>query len=239
MIIDTHIHENRYSSDSFIDFKDAVDTAKLRGLNGICITNHESNDLRNEIGDWALINGVLVIVGAEVLTHEGDILVFGLRDIPKEKVSAEYLLEKVKKANGVAMAAHPFRTNNRGLGNNIRKLAPLLSAVESFNGSTLAHHNLMTYSLAAEYNLASIGSSDAHVIEKIGTYSTKFYDVIRDEKDFIEAIKSGNFHPVMRKDGEFKNLDYNYHMNTREKTDSISSKYGESEVVYERTFGSI
>lgn len=162
---------------------------------------------------------------------------FGLRDIPKEKVSAYYLLEKVNKAGGVAMAAHPFRNNNRGIGNNIKRLSSMLSAVESFNGSTLAHHNLMTYSLAAECGIPSIGSSDAHTLDKIGTYATKFYSSIRDEKDFIEGIKSGNFHPVMRKDGEFKNLDYNYHM--IQNPAPISSKFGEIEVGYERTFGNI
>ena len=41
-------------------------------------------------------------------------------------------------------------------------------------------------------------------------YATRFYDSIKDDKDFIEAIKSKNFHPVMRKDGEFKTLDYSY-----------------------------
>lgn len=210
MIIDTHVHENKYSFDSFLDFNQAIELAKILGLDGICITNHDNNTLREEIGDSAKINGVLVIVGAEILTFEGDILTFGLKDIPKEMISAEELLTLVKKENGVAMAAHPFRNNNRGIGNNMKRLSHLLSAVESFNGSTLPHHNLQTYTLAAELNLPSIGSSDAHVLEKLGTYATKFYSTIRDHRDFIEAIKSGDFHPVQRKDGKYENLDYFY-----------------------------
>lgn len=210
MIIDTHIHEKRYSSDSFIDLKETIDTAKLLGLDGICITNHDNNSLKNEIGNYTKVNGVLVIVGAEVLTHQGDILVFGLEDIPKEKIHAIELLNLVKKHKGVAIAAHPFRNNNRGLGNHLHEVAHILDGVESFNGSTYSYHNLYAYATATELGLPSLGASDAHVIDKIGKYATKFYDTIRDDKDFIEAIKSKNFHPVMRKDGQFNSFDYTY-----------------------------
>lgn len=210
MIIDTHIHENKYSFDSFIDLKEGIDTAKLMGLDGICITNHDNNDLRNELGDFTKINGLLVIVGAEILTHQGDILVFGLKDIPKEMLHAEELLRLVKKHKGVAIAAHPFRNNNRGLENHLHEVADLLDGVESFNGSTYSYHNLYAYATATQLGIPSLGASDAHVLDKIGKYATKFYDTIRDDKDFIEAIKSKNFHPVMRRDGKFHDFDYTH-----------------------------
>lgn len=210
MIIDTHMHENKYSSDSFIELKKAIDTAKLKGLDGICITNHDNNSLRKDIGDYAIINGILVVVGAEILTHQGDILVFGVKDLPKEMLHAEDLLTIVKRENGVAIAAHPYRNNNRGLEDNLYKVGHLLSGVEAFNGSTYSYHNLHAFAAATELGLPSLGASDAHVIDKIGVYATKFYDSIRDDKDFVEAIKSKNFHPVMRKNGEYKDLDYCY-----------------------------
>ena len=225
MIIDTHVHESKYSSDSFIDFKKSIDMAKLIGLDGICITNHDNNNLRNDIGNYAKINGVLVIVGAEVLTYQGDILVFGLKDIPKEMVHAEELLRLVKKHNGVAIAAHPFRNNNRGLENHLHEVGHLLSGVESFNGSTYTYHNLYAYATATELGLPSLGASDAHVIDRIGMYATKFYDSIRDDKDFIEAVKSKNFHPVMRKNGNFINFDYCYEeLLPLQKTSSVKQK---------------
>ena len=210
MIIDTHVHENKYSFDSFIDLKEGVDQAKQIGLDGICITNHENNFLRNELGDSIKMNGVLVIVGAEVLTHQGDILVFGLKDIPKEKIHAEELLRMVKRDKGVAIAAHPFRNNNRGLENHLHEVADLLDGVESFNGSTYSYHNLYAYATATQLGLPSFGASDAHVVDRIGKYATKFHDTIRDDKDFIEAVKSKNLHPVMSRDGQFDHFDYCY-----------------------------
>ncbi len=225
MIIDTHIHENKYSSDSFIDLKKAIDIAKLIKLDGICITNHDNNDLRNDLGDYIKINGVLVIVGAEVLTHQGDILVFGLKDIPKEKMHVEELLRLVKKHKGVAIAAHPFRNNNRGLEDHLHEVADILDGVESFNGSTYSYHNLYAYATATQLGLPSLGSSDAHVIDRIGKYATKFYDTIRDYKDFIEAIKSKNFHPVMRRYGIFTDFDYSYEeLLPKERITNLKSK---------------
>jgi predicted metal-dependent phosphoesterase TrpH len=210
MIIDTHVHESKYSFDSFLDFETSIKLASLIGLDGICITNHENNHLRNEIGDSAKINGVLVIVGAEILTYEGDIVTFGLNDIPKKMISTEELLTLVKKHGGAAVAAHPFRDNNRGMGENMRKVSHLLTGIESFNGSTLPHHNLQSYTLATELSIPSLGASDAHKPEKLGMYATKFYNTIRDHKDFIEALKVGNYHPVMRKNGMYENINYFY-----------------------------
>lgn len=203
MIIDCHIHDSKYSSDSKLDLYEAIKEAKRIGLDGICVTNHDNNLLRNEIGDSAYIDGVLVIVGAEVLTFEGDILTFGLKEIPKEMVSAEELLNLVKKSKGIAIAAHPFRNNNRGIGNNMIRLAHLLTGVEAFNGSTYYEHNMEAYRLASELNLPVLGASDAHRLKKLGTYATCFEDTIRDHIDFIEAVKYSNYYPVMRKGNEF------------------------------------
>gem|GEM_PF-4584775 len=44
------------------------------------------------------------------------------------------------------------------------------------------------------------------MVNKIGTYATKFADNIRDEKDFIEAIREGNFCPVRKKDKGFETI---------------------------------
>ncbi len=196
MIIDTHIHESRYSSDSTMDFDDCIEHAKTIGLDGICITNHDNNYLREEIGDFKQYGELLVIVGTEILTHQGDIVVFGLKDIPKEKISAEQLLELVKKHDGAAIAAHPFRNKVRCLGDQVEKYKSMLTGVESFNGGSTLDKNLEGYRLTRKLKLPSLGSSDAHSLDKLGSFATKFYSNIRDDKDFIEALKTRNYNAV-------------------------------------------
>lgn len=206
MIIDTHLHESKYSSDSYLSLTDAIETAKSLGLDAICVTDHDNNDLKNDIGLSKKVNDMLVIVGAEILTFQGDILVFGVDNIPKNMIHAEELLEIVKKNNGVAISAHPFRNNNRGLGEYIRKVKDNLHAVEAFNASTLPHHNLCAYTLATELGIPCSGAGDAHVAKQVGKYATYFNDSIRDEKDFIEAIKSKDFCPVINKNGVYEKI---------------------------------
>lgn len=207
MIIDTHLHESKHSSDSYLSLMEAIQTAKSIGLDGICVTDHDNNYLKNEIGTSKKIKDILIIVGAEILTFEGDILVFGLHDIPKDMIHAEELLEMVKRNQGVAISAHPFRNNNRGLGEYIRNVKNNLDGIEAFNGSTLPHHNLYAYALAIELGIPCLGAGDAHVPEQVGKYATYFSHSIRDEKDFIEAIKTKSFCPVVRKNGTFEKID--------------------------------
>ncbi len=210
MIIDTHLHESKYSSDSFLSLTEAIETAKSLGLDGICVTNHDNNYLKNDIGSSKKIDDILVIVGSEILTFEGDILVFGLDNIPQDMIHAEELLKIVEKNNGIAICAHPFRNNNRGLGEHIRVVKNNLHGIEAFNGSTLPHHNLYAYALATELGIPCLGAGDAHVSKQVGKYATHFNHSIRDEKDFVQAIKTKDFYPVIRKNEAYKKIDI-YH----------------------------
>ena len=47
MFIDMHMHESRYSKDSFLMLEDMVEIAKQRGLGAICITDHDDMGLKN------------------------------------------------------------------------------------------------------------------------------------------------------------------------------------------------
>jgi predicted metal-dependent phosphoesterase TrpH len=202
MIIDTHIHERKYSLDSLVSLEEIVDQARLIGLDGICITDHESNEIKEEARLLSQKTGFLIITGAEVLTWQGDVTVFGLEHIPQERMHAAELIDLVVKKGGVAISAHPFRQNNRGMGHAIREMK-LLGGVEAFNGSTEYQHNMDAYLLAQELGLPCLGGSDAHNREKVGCYATVFPDGIRDEKDLIQAIYAREVYPVTYVDGQY------------------------------------
>ncbi|SHJ81508.1 hypothetical protein SAMN02745248_01011 [Hathewaya proteolytica DSM 3090] len=206
MIIDTHLHENRYSDDSLMSLEEAVQAAKDAGLHAICVTDHDSNGLRKDLGSSFLMNDLLVIVGAEILTYEGDILVFGLEKLPEAKLHAKELLEIVNAAGGIGICAHPYRNNNRGLGDNIRELHSLLAGVETFNGSTTPHANLYAYAIAMEFGLGCFGAGDSHITKKVGCFATEFKDDIKNEADFIRAVKGKNYCPVMKKGNNYERI---------------------------------
>ena len=195
MLIDIHMHESRYSSDSYVSLEEIVAKAKFIGLDGICITDHESNQIKAEAAELSAQEEFPIIVGAEVLTQEGDILVFGLNDLPKEKIPAQDLIDSVNEAGGIAVAAHPFRDNGRGIGEKIRNLIGL-AGIEAFNGSTKTEHNFQAYSLALELEIPCFGGSDTHVIERVGKFVTSFPDCVSDTKDLIKAVKNAKVIPV-------------------------------------------
>ncbi|MCC5909345.1 MAG: PHP domain-containing protein [Clostridiaceae bacterium] len=203
MIIDIHIHEKNNSKDSHISLNEIIDKAKEMGLDGVCITDHDSNGLMEKAHAIAEERDFLVIVGAEILTYEGDMLVFGLDHLPKEKLHADELMKLVEQSNGVAISAHPFRPTNRAMGNYNRSLKGF-RGIEAFNGTTKSQYNILAYYLAQELNLPALGGSDAHHIHQIGQYATLFPDGIRDEKDLIQAILSNKVSPVIYENNTFK-----------------------------------
>jgi len=195
LLIDIHVHTADYSPCSSVDLEDAVIRAKAIGLDGLCVTDHESNGIINKAKELSQKHNFLVIVGMELLTYEGDILVFGLEEVPKEKMYAKNLTTLISRNGGVSISAHPFRDNGRGMGNYIKKVEQL-SGIEAFNGNTGSYQNKQAYELGQELNIPCFGGSDAHKIERIGIFATVFPDGIRDEVDLINAIKYENVFPV-------------------------------------------
>lgn len=195
MIIDLHFHTKQYSPCSKIDFEQGIIRAKELGLDGICITDHDifaSKTTAKELQDKY---GILVIVGVEILTEEGDLICFGLDELPERTLSAQELINRVEKLGGACIAAHPFRQNNRGMGEHLHRLTGL-HAVETLNGNTDMDNNNRAAQIARKLGIPCTGGSDAHSVNRIGSYATRFFTKIKDEKDLITAIREGKIEPV-------------------------------------------
>ncbi len=203
MLIDTHLHEKKFSEDSVISLEEILERARELKLDGICITDHESNAIRAEAAALSQKTGFLIITGAEVLTLEGDMTVFGLDHLPERRIHAWELVQLTEAAGGVAICSHPYRQNNRGMGDMIRDLSPV-RGIEAFNGSTPKHHNMQAYDLSLELRVAALGGSDAHVIEKVGKFATWMPEWVKGETSFIQAVKKGLTLPAAYNNGSFE-----------------------------------
>ena len=205
MIIDIHIHEKNYSPDSHIGLEEIVQEARRKGLDGICITDHESNGLAGLAHEFWRDSGFPVLVGAEILTYEGDILVFGMTRLPRKKMHARDLLHLSAQQGGVGIAAHPYRNNNRGLGHNIMTLSDL-SGFEVLSGRTEPENNIKAWQVAQQCGLAGFGGSDAHELMEVGKFATYFIDSITTETDFLTAIRLKRHTPVLYTKGTYHRL---------------------------------
>lgn len=201
MIIDMHIHEMNGSSDSQLKIEEAINEAELKNIDGLCFTDHDSLYLKDKIQKYQKRTNILLIVGVEIHTLDGDLLCYGINELPKNRISAKETIDFVHKRGGVCIAAHPYRNNNRGLKNKILTLKDL-DAIEVFNGRTLPINNIKSYEKVVDKQIKICGGSDAHQKGEIGKMATYFDVRIKNEFDFIHAIKNANFYPVTLEENE-------------------------------------
>lgn len=206
MLIDLHLHEKQHSADSQLDVKDIVRQAKIRGLDAIGITDHDSIGLFPQAERLSQEMNFPIFVGAEILTYEGDLLIYGVDHIPEHKMHAQELIDWTEKRGGISIAAHPYRENGRALGDTMFSLKGL-SGVEALNGSTPMPLNDRACHAAFDLKLPLLGCSDAHRQEKVGIFATKFSQKISHVQDLVREIRAGRTNPVYSYQNTYHSLD--------------------------------
>ena len=208
MIIDLHFHTKEFSKCSDIPLKEGIKKAKERGLDAICLTEHDVFANYSNLNQLEETYGIKIFVGTEILTTDGDILCFGLDKIPKNPISAKELVDYLSQIGGASIAAHPYRDNNRGIKDKILEIENL-TAIEAYNGNTKKIDNEKTFQLCLKNKLRSTGSSDAHKIDEIGCYATYFSNNIETIGNLIEDLKNGQYEPVKycRQEKSFVRID--------------------------------
>lgn len=202
MFIDLHVHEMRNSLDSFLALEEIVELAKKRNLDAVCITDHDSMGLKEFAAEYSKKTGFPIFVGIEYYSLQGDILAFGIDSYPEERISAQEFIDQVHAQGGVAVSAHPFRHNRRGLEEHIDVLKGL-DAIEILNGSTLPDATMKAVEYGKKWNLAVTGGSDCHIPEKVGVYATYFPKEIRTVEELVEAIKNHECEPAFLQDNRY------------------------------------
>lgn len=208
MFIDLHMHERCYSKDSFLTLEEIVMTAREKGLDGICITDHDSMGLRAYAQEYSQKVEFPIFVGIEFYSLQGDIVAFGIEDYPAQRMDAQYFIDMVKEQGGICFSAHPFRNNKRGLEEYTATLRGL-DGIEVLNGSTQLEACKKAARYARDLNLIPVGSSDCHVIEKIGMYATYFPQRVSTIEEFVHVFREGNLKPAYYENGSYQVLDVN------------------------------
>jgi predicted metal-dependent phosphoesterase TrpH len=102
-LIDMHIHLRDRSPCSHLGFDQLYEQVVDR-LYGVCLTDHfvlEPLSLK--------YGGILkVFFGVELTCESGDVLAYGLSDVPSRGLSLHDLIEAIHHQGGIAVAAHPF-----------------------------------------------------------------------------------------------------------------------------------
>jgi predicted metal-dependent phosphoesterase TrpH len=203
-IIDLHVHTFPASPCSSVSVEAVIQAAKRIGLDGICLTDHNHVWSSADVAELNQKHGFLVMRGNEITTDQGDVLVFGMEKDIRGIIKLTELKQLVDDAHGFMIVAHPFRgflvfnTSQIGLTAEkamAREAYGLVDAMEVLNGKVTAEENAFAKKVASGLGLPMTGGSDAHDIHDIGKYATSFSCVIRNEKDLLQALKSGEYEP--------------------------------------------
>ena len=210
MIIDIHTHTYPTSIDSLLSPEELIGEAKRVGLDGLCITDHDGFWDPESVSRLSKIHDFLVLPGCEVTTEEGHLLVYGLREYIFGMHRAAFVKELVDEAGGAIVVAHPYRRAYREQADTSAEaysemldracantVFPLTDAVEVLNGRGSDQENAFADSIAKRFGMSGTGASDAHKLDDVGKYATKFHQPIRSQDDLIRELKAGRFSPVV------------------------------------------
>lgn len=164
--IDLHIH-SKYSSDGVLDPQEIVRIAKIRGLNGIAITDHNTIKGAQEATRYET-EYFKVIVGAEIMTEKGEITGLFLSEEVASRKCREVIAE-IRGQGGMVIVPHPFDGLRRSAFHITKEYVSLVDAIEGFNSRCVfQRYNKAAIKFAAQHNLPVVGGSDAHYANEIG-----------------------------------------------------------------------
>lgn len=197
MKLDLHVHTTA-SPDGITTPRQAVRAAIRRGLDGIAVTDHNTNAAVAAVRA-AAPDGFIVIAGAEYSTDCGHVLALfceelasGLTRDGQGCVRLTELAVFVRERRGLLVAAHPY-SGRRKLPD---ALIELSDGLESLNARELSRDpgsRERVEALALKSGLFITGGSDAHVSMEIGRAYTEFPSSVEfpDSADLRESLKSG------------------------------------------------
>ncbi len=200
-----HCHTKEGSLDGRIPLEDAILQLQKKGFHGMLITDHNSyrayRHYKKEIKDKKYQDFV-VLKGIEYDTIDaGHILVImpsgvklpilELRGLP-----VSLLIDVVHHFGGILGPAHPCGEKYLSLmhtryGRKHEDLCARFDFIETFNACESPASNQKAAQLSKRFSKPGIGGSDFHRTGCIGMGYTLIDAMIKDETDFIQALRSG------------------------------------------------
>ena len=215
MEMDLHIHTNRYSGCSNIDPVDALVKAAEVGLDAIALTEHGirwSDDSIEELIKKSGVKNLIVFPGQEVAcysatgSHQGEFLVYGYPESLGSNKSIEKIIPMVHSLNGVVVAAHPFKKDDKGSGfyGSGHKVADYdIDGIEVEHPSYNNEERILAAQLVAKKKVAGIGCSDAHNVRSIGICRTIFKNQVKDVTSLCIEIRECRLKAInLKKEGK-------------------------------------
>ncbi len=210
MLIDLHAHTSPRSNCSRTTLEELVETARARGLDALCITEHDVRWPDEELADASRLLGFPLIPGVELTTDVGHVLAFGpLRKPLWMGYTLAELVEECEGSDTALVLPHPLRrfAGERAIKGG--RMPPSAQEIAAFPQWDMVHaiEAASTQTTPLEHSLTaaalevaprpSVGASDAHGPGLAGAYATEIDRVVHTAEELAREIRAGHVRAVL------------------------------------------
>jgi predicted metal-dependent phosphoesterase TrpH len=189
--IDLHSH-TLWSKDCIVPFDRIMKLCQQRGIDRIAITDHNTAE-----GALAMqkLAPDLVIVGEEIMTPQGEILAYFVRESVPAWLSPEETIRRLRDQGAVISVSHPFDRLRQGAWQeaDLLRIIDKVDAIEIFNARCLfPSDNDRALDFARQHNLLGTTGSDAHSAPEYGRALTRLQP-FEGASDFLAALRQAEY----------------------------------------------
>lgn len=165
--VELHCH-TCYSKDSLMTPSKLLAVARRKRIHRLAVTDH--NTIEGALEAQSL-DPARFIVGLEVMTSQGELLAYFVKENVPRDLSPEETIERLRAQGAVIGVSHPFDSIRHGswAEDDLLRILPQIDAVEVFNARTMTMHpNKRAFALAQREGKLGLGGSDAHHPFEVG-----------------------------------------------------------------------
>ncbi len=189
MLIELHCHTDA-SKDSLMKPAALVRLCQQRGIGKLAITDH------NTIAGARALQAIapaLVIVGEEIMTTQGELLAYFVREEVPRALTPVEAVTRLRAQGAVIGVAHPFDRLRDGAWQeaDLAAIVQLVDAIEVFNSRCIfSADNERALAFARQYGKLGLVGSDAHCYMEVGQAALRV-DVADTPADLLAALSTG------------------------------------------------
>jgi predicted metal-dependent phosphoesterase TrpH len=184
--VELHCH-TCYSKDSLMTPANLLAVARRKRIHRLAVTDHNTIDGALEA---QALDPARFIVGLEVMTSEGELLAYFVKENVPRDLSPEETIERLRAQGAVIGVSHPYDSIRHGSWEDaaLRRILPLIDVIEVFNARTMTMHpNKRAHALAQSEGKPGIAGSDAHHPSEVGAVTMHMPD-FETPPEFLKAL---------------------------------------------------
>lgn len=190
--VDLHNH-TIWSKDCLTEFETIIELCQQRGIDRIAITDHNTAEGALRIQELA---PDLIIPGEEIMTTEGEILAYYVRETVPEGLTPQATIQQLRDQGAVVSVSHPFDRLRKGAWQpeQLDRIIDQIDAIEIYNARCLFDEdNRKAKAYASQHGITGTVGSDSHTRPEYGTALTVMRPFRNEPEDFLDALRSATY----------------------------------------------